>query len=81
MRGSTRQEKLSSGKLTLLKFTQEAAANEKSCESFQAFDKTTIVVEWKNASHTNVHLFTAWAQFPLFSQGIKFNIPRSLSNI
>ena len=23
-------------------------------------------------------LFTTWARFPLFSQGIKFNIPRSL---
>ena len=25
-----------------------------------------------------VSLFTTWARFPLFSQGIKFNIPRSL---
>ena len=27
------------------------------------------------------NLFTTWARFPLFSQGIKFNIPRSLSTI
>ena len=26
-------------------------------------------------------LFTTWARFPLFSQGIKFNIPYSLSTI
>ena len=26
-------------------------------------------------------LFTTWARFPLFSQGIKFNIPRSLPTI
>ena len=26
-------------------------------------------------------LFTTWARFPLFSRGIKFNIPRSLSTI
>ena len=29
--------------------------------------------------HCTYHsLFTTWARFPLFSQGIKFNIPRSL---
>ena len=27
---------------------------------------------------TDHNLFTTWARFPLFSQGIKFNIPRSL---
>ena len=27
------------------------------------------------------YLFTTWARFPLFSQGIKFNIPRSLSTM
>ena len=41
-----------------------------------------------SAVHHNLHiiseyddLFTTWARFPLFSHGIKFNIPRSLSTI